>query len=222
MELKGSLLTIAAVLLTAAPSPAMNFKISHSAASSGRKLNVVHMSGAIDQGEFSRWKEAVAYLDRNNQTLFVIDSPGGSVSDGFFLLDKIAAFLREEKAAGRTTAILAAGKCASMCVPMFYMFDRRFAEETVQFGLHGMWFDNYGVATQETTLYLDRMNAIAGPRKDERTPKFLTRMREAGVFSTTESTRFSSQELLEASGIIPADGIVASESAALERLDSDR
>lgn len=210
-------------LLFALPPPAaaMGYAVSKARTSSGRELNVVRMGGLIDNGEWAGWTQALSSTDPALDTLFVVDSPGGAVPGGFFLLNKVEAYLAERAAAGRRDAALVERQCSSMCIPFYYAFPSRFALPAASFGFHGVSLGGLADDAEQTGLYLRRLTEPARSRGDAELLRWVEEAKSRSLFSTHALTRLSGAELAaQRAGLVPASGVVAAWPDALERLDA--
>lgn len=208
-------------LLFALPSPAaaMGYSVSKARASSGHELNVVRMAGLVDNGEWAGWMQALSRTDPGLDTLFVVDSPGGAVPGGFFLLGKVEAYLAERAAAGRRDAVLVEKQCSSMCIPFYYAFPSRYARAEASFGFHGVSLGGLADDAEQTGLYLRRLTGPAAARGDADLLRWVEEAKSRSMFSTHALTRLSAAELVEQrAGLVPASGLVPSSGDALERL----
>lgn len=208
------------LLLLACPAAAqaMDYSLSKAGTSSGRRLNVVRLGGLIDNGEWAGWMYALSRLDPALDTLFVVDSPGGAVPGGFFLLNKVEEFLQAQAAAGRRAAILVEKQCSSMCVPFYYAFDSRYALATASFGLHAVSLGGLADDPEQTGLYLRKLTEPAARRGDADLLRWVPEAQARAIFSTHELTRLSAEELVrERAGLVPVSGLVPSFQDALER-----
>jgi ATP-dependent protease ClpP protease subunit len=216
-------LLAAALLAAARPAGAMRYEVALARAASGRAVNVVRATGFIGRVEFGAWQEALSRVDPSLDTLFVVASPGGDIAAGIMLLSRVEDFQKSEAAGGRRVGILLSGDCASMCVPVYFMFDRRYAAAGARLGLHGASFGQFGFDRQQTDLYLDRMKSKAAERGDALTPRFLDEQASRGVFASTDLTYFDAADLAaRASGLVASDAVVADEQAAIDRLAAGR
>ena len=72
---------------------------------SGRGLNIIYMSGAIDAVDWGQWQATTSLLNSDLDTLVVVDSPGGEIPGSAFLINKIDTFIQEQAANGHKVAI---------------------------------------------------------------------------------------------------------------------
>src|SRR5437879_4588863 len=84
----------------------LNYEASKVTSKSGHEINVMRMSGLIEDREGLHWMVEVPNLDPQLDTLFVLDSPGGNVPMGIFLIRKVEEFLNAQAQAGRKTWIV--------------------------------------------------------------------------------------------------------------------
>ncbi|MBI3552394.1 MAG: hypothetical protein HY077_07735 [Elusimicrobia bacterium] len=205
-------------VLASAPAGAMLYDVTRVKVK-GLPINVVRMSGLIENGEMGGWQWAVSRLDPSLNTLFILNSPGGTVPGGFMLLTLIEEFLRSQAQAGRTASVLVTKECSSMCVPVYFMFGRRLALPSARFGLHGVSLGLIGFDPEQTQLYLGRMRSKAAERGQDGFARWIAQKSSEGVFSTTELTRINASELAsQGSGLVETAGLVDDEAAALERV----
>lgn len=211
-------LLLALLFALPAPAGAMGYAVSKARSSAGRELNVVRMAGLIGNGEWAGWMQALSETDPALDTLFVVDSPGGAVPGGFFLLNKVEAYLAERAATGRRDAVLVEKRCSSMCIPFYYAFPSRYALPAASFGFHGVSLGGLADDAEQTGLYLRRLTEPARRRDDADLPRWLAEAKSRSVFSTHALTRLSAEQLVkERAGLVPAAGVVPSFGDALER-----
>lgn len=197
---------------------AMNYKLSHQLLPSGETVNVLRMEGQITSGEWALWKRAVSNLSPDQNTLFVVRSPGGDAAHGLFLLNHVEEFLADQKALGREVAVLAEKDCSSMCVPLYYAFPRRLSYPTTRFGLHAI-HDDMGSNPAFTANYLNKLREIARSRNDQDMLNWLSEKEHSGAFSTPElDVNLASDLESHHSGIIPDGSLISSETMAAEKL----
>lgn len=217
------LILLAALAAVCRPAAALSFAVDKARTSSGREVNVVRMAGLIDNGVWAGWLDAVSRADPALDTLFVVSSPGGAVPGGFFLMGKVEEYLAARAAAGRRDWILADRDCSSMCVPVYFLFDKRLSRPDARFGLHGVAMGGFADDADQTALYLGRLTSTATRRGDAAFLAWLDEMKAKAVFSTHALTPLSGRSLVEAgAGLVSPGGLAADEREALERLDAAR
>jgi ATP-dependent protease ClpP protease subunit len=198
---------------------AMVYEVSKATSTSGHEINVMRMSGLIEDREWMHWMIEVPQLDPKLDTLFVLSSPGGNVPMGLFLIRKVEEFLKVQAQSERKTWIVVEGDCSSMCVPLYYTWENRFAIGASRIGLHGVSLGGLGFDQDLTDLYFHNIADRAQARNDQETAAFMNKMRAAGEFSSTGLTGHSAADLArQGSGLIPDDGVVASEAALIDLL----
>lgn len=199
-------------------SAALTIKVGRALSGSGQSVNVLHMKGVIFTTDWSQWMQAEASLDPQLNTLVVIDSPGGQLGGGLFMIrTRILPFLQREKAAGHTVVILASKDCSSMCLPVFNAFSNRLAVSGTRFGWHGVSLSGLGTDPLQTSLYLDSLYANA---KSQNNVQFVQWLNEHGrTFSGNKLEPISAESMAEQnSGFINKSQLVGSEAEALLRL----
>jgi ATP-dependent protease ClpP protease subunit len=185
----------------------MDYKIEKKTNSSGHTLNVVHMSGLIDAKEVRRWLAVTSELDRNLDTLFVLDSPGGNVPMGLFTIKKVDEFIALQTQKLRHTWIAIEGQCSSMCIPLFFAWPNRFAVQNTKIGLHGVSDGGLGFDSESTQFYLNSIKDHALARKESAVIAWINQMEAKGEFSSSVLTPFPVQDL---AGFLPSENIVSS------------
>ena len=208
------------LLLTPLRCAAMSYSLGAARAASGARVNVLRLSGLIAGGEWGPWSYYTSLLDPALDTLIVVDSPGGAVPGGFFLLGKVEEFQARQAAAGRKVAVLAARDCSSMCIPVFYFFDRRMAEPDARFGFHGISLGGLGYDPEQTALYLGKLRDKAKERGDGRVGSWLSARASEGVFSSADLKPIAARALAaQDSGLLEPESVVADEQAAIDALE---
>lgn len=201
----------------------MGYDVSTVKTSSGRTIDVVRMRGMIENGEWAGWMQATSRLDPSRDTLFILDSPGGAVPGGFFLLNKIEEYLEARKAAGRQAWAMIEKSCSSMCVPVYFEFDKRLAQPDAFLGLHSVSIGGIADDPEQTGLYLGRLTKSAERRGDQRFPAWLKDARARGLFATHDLSKVPAKELVaQDSELVSPDGLVTGVSDAVEKLDAAR
>lgn len=218
------LILLAALAAFCRPAEAMSYAVDKVRTSAGREVNVVRMAGLIGNGDWSGWADAVSRVDPALDTLFVVSSPGGMVPGGFFLVGKVEDYLAARAAAGRRDWILADRDCSSMCVPFYFLFEKRLTRPDARFGLHGVAaLGGFADDPGQTDLYLGLLTKAARRRGETAFLAWLDGMKAKGVFSTHELTPLPGRTLVQdGSGLVSPDGLAADEREAIERLDAGR
>lgn len=180
---------------------------------------MVRMTGQIVSGEWALWKKMVASINRHQDTLFILQSPGGDGAHGLFLLGHVEEFLKDQRAAGLRVAVFAVKDCSSMCVPLFYTFEERLSLPDTRIGLHAV-HDLLGANPAFTQSYLDKMRAIARTRGDQETLRWLAEKELSGAFATPILDENRASDLAAGhSGIINETGIVETIEGTIERFE---
>lgn len=183
---------------------AMDYDFQKVTNKNGHTLNVVYMLGVVDLMEVRRWLFLPNQLDSSLDTLFVLNSPGGAIPTGLFVINTIEEFIANQEANHRKTWIVIDGQCASMCVPLFFAWPHRFAVKDTKIGLHGV------SNPDETRFYLDNMIKSAKARGEADALNWLNQKISNGEFWSTKLTRHSAQDVAKENGLLKSDGIVDS------------
>jgi hypothetical protein len=198
---------------------AMNYEISKVRGPAGHEINLVRMSGVIEDREWMHWMAEIPQADPQLDTLFILTSPGGNVPMGMFLIRKVEDYLKAQALLNRKTWILVEKDCSSMCVPLYYAWENRFAFGDSRIGLHGVSLGGLGFDPDQTNLYFHNISDRAQGRGDVETVNFMNAMRARGEFSSTALTAHTAGDLAnQGSGLVPDHGIVASEAELIEGL----
>lgn len=187
--------------------------------SDGRLINRLRMSGIIEPGEWQRWTAMTEALDPALDTLFVLDSPGGNVPMGLFLIRKVEEYLSQQAQHQRKTWVLVEHDCSSMCVPLFFTWENRLAISDSRIGLHGVSLGGLAYDNDLTGFYLADMRKRAEVRQDVKSTAWLNEMVKEGEFAGTKLTPHLSQDLATSgSGLIAPENIFHSEEETLREL----
>jgi ATP-dependent protease ClpP protease subunit len=200
------------------PAQAMIYQIDKLTNHSNHTLNVVHMSGEMDDKEWQRWTFEIQELDQQLDTLFILNSPGGNVPVGFFTIKKVEEFLAAQAKAKHKTWIAIDGQCASMCLPLFFTWPNRFALTASTIGLHGVSDGRLGYDADLTRSYLDNMREHARSRGETSALNWINQMVAEGEFSSPELTPHPVKEIANENGILTPDEIVDTLTQLVDRL----
>lgn len=211
MELRVNVLkVILLAVCTALPALAygMNYEVTRHPVRSGGEVNVVHMSGMIAPGEWQEFMGATGEIDPKLDTVFVLDSPGGNVPMGLFLIRKVDEFLQVQATNQRQVWVVVEKDCSSMCVPLYTAFAKRFAVRDSRIGLHSVSVGGLATDSDMTKIYLQSIRDHAISRNESGLLSWLQAVVEHGDFSTSALTPYKVQEL---SALTPSENILANE-----------
>lgn len=175
-------------------------------ATQSRNVLLIRMAGQIDHGDDSNLNNALAQVG-NQDVVIELDSNGGLNEVGFKMIQSIQSFQARQANRGRLVAVYVSNMCASMCLPVFYSFQNRFADPKAMFGFHAS--SNNGEVSQPSTLeYVSRFTSLAYANMDSGTIQFLANILNSSL-TTTDMTWFTSSQLASLNALILRSRVIS-------------
>ncbi len=103
-------------------------------------LNLVQLVGEVFRSDHPKLDVLQSpQIDPDLDTIFILESPGGVVSDGSYIISRLDSFQKVQAARGRSTLVYVGPerRCASLCTAIFMSFRNRFSARNAHFGFHG-------------------------------------------------------------------------------------